>query len=249
MAINVKKSKPSGKKQSVKQIALALLKAGITDRKNWSISHWETYHQCPRLYLFRRVMKLPEPPPTTDVFAHGERVHKDMEIFLKGGPKIALPKTLAPLAKQITHAKKHGAKAEMRWAFNAQFKPTEYFASDAWLRVIADTHWIEGRDMMVADLKTGKPKEWHDTQIHLYSMSGMLSYPKTRSSTAHIWYADHPNACAEVEYKRSNLPAMIKDWKKESHIMLTDKLCSPKPGRYCDWCPFAKSKDGPCPLG
>lgn len=218
----------------------------LVPRKFWSISHWVDYDLCPFMYACRRVWKFTE-PAGPDFIRRGIELHEEASKFLDGKTKV-IHKELTGIEKLLREAKKLKFLSEQKWAFTAQYKPTEFFAPNAWLRVITDAHRNDPKkfDITTVDYKTGTHKDWHDAQGNIYAVASFIMAPKARTATIKFWYIDHPDLNSKVVYRRPQFEAMRKDWDREANRMLNDLVCAPTPNPKCKWCAFAKSRGGQC---
>jgi hypothetical protein len=154
----------------------------------WSYSALTQFETCPLQYYLMKVTKQ-APFRETSEMRHGKLVHRALE--LRVGDAQPLPPTMQtyePLAAKI--AGKPGPKhVELKWAISDSFKPTTYFASNVWCRVVADVTVLNtsGTKLFVGDWKTGKVKE-DSKQLALSAAVGMAHFTQVESvTTAFIW--------------------------------------------------------------
>ena len=215
----------------------------------WSFSRFRDHDQCPYRAGLKHLMKVKEPgSPALD---RGDRIHKAASAYVSGVLK-KLDAELKPVTKTIAiyrDAMKAGlAKVDDRWCVNKSWRPVDFFAYDAWLRMITDYHAHEGNKAAVTDYKTGKvsqDREFMFYQLELYAIGTFLTKPKVDEVETRLLYTDHNVEQKEV-YRRSQLASLQRAWVKRTIPLLTDTKFEPEPGNHCRWCPHSASKNGPC---
>jgi hypothetical protein len=130
---------------------------------------------------------------------------------------------------------KHG---ELKLALNRDFEPTDYFASDVYLRVIIDLLITKGTHATVVDYKTGKVKP-DFLQLEMSTAVLAQYMPELETFTlAYLWLM-HKN----LSVRRHTRAELVKVWsdlipradKVETAIKTTDFPA--KPSGLCGWCP------------
>jgi CRISPR/Cas system-associated exonuclease Cas4 (RecB family) len=213
--------------------------------KAWSFSRWKDYEQCPFRAKCKHVDRMKEPP--SPAMERGSNIHKMAEDYTTGALK-RLPKELKLFNDRFKALKKAKATVEQSWAFTRKWGITQWNDwQNCWLRVKVDAFYKEGDTLFVIDHKTGKRKEDHLEQLSLYALSGMVIVPEVKKVVTSLWYLDSGETGGEgQEFSDKEVPALKKDWEKKTRAMLSDTRFAPKPGYYCQWCPFSKGKGGPC---
>ena len=140
---------------------------------------------------------------------------------------------------------------QVQLAFTSEWKPTGWFAKDAWCRVVWDMAWRDPKDLSVlriVDNKSGKVRAENEAQIKLYALAGLLQYPDIETVDARLWYLDqgesHPDPV--VLYTRTHILELKKYWEKRVKPMLNDTKFKYTPDWRCNYCPFSQKKKGPC---
>jgi hypothetical protein len=132
---------------------------------------------------------------------------------------------------------------------NEKWERVEWFAHDAWLRCKLDlVHMRDARAWDVVDWKTGRVNEdgKYNDQLTLYCVAVLSAYPTPESVAASLIFVDAGLAvCGEI-VKRKDLKKQQKAWAKRVKPMLLDTTFAPNPSNACRWCPYSKSKGGPC---
>jgi CRISPR/Cas system-associated exonuclease Cas4 (RecB family) len=215
----------------------------------WSYSRLNTYRQCPYRYKLTVIEKRKE--PESSALLRGQTIHKLAENYIKG-----ISKSIAPELKTFTAEfkalKKFDVDAETQWAFTREWKTTEWFAYDVWNRMVIDAAALvkpkkKGSDIIlrVIDFKTGKVYGENEEQLGLYALGGMSRYPEVDAVETELWYLDQGEE-KKIMFSREKVPELVEYWDKETKALFKDKTFAPRPGDHCRWCPFSKSKGGPC---
>lgn len=211
----------------------------------WSYSRYRDYEQCPQRAKYKHVDKMKEPgSPAMD---RGSAIHKMAEDYASGRLK-KLPAELKNFKEQFMELKKSKPQCEQEWAFDTAWRRTDWFAREAWCRVKMDVAYElpKAKTAYGIDHKTGRYKPGtYAEQLELYLLAMLLIFPDVETVVCKLWFLDSGEE--EVyEATRADLPELKATWIKRTKPMLNDKRFSPKPGNHCRWCPFSKSKDGPC---
>lgn len=220
--------------------------------KSWSFSRLQDYERCPRYAAWRHLEKLPV--STSKAMQRGIDVHTQAEHFILGKER-KLPAALESLkriyAKTRALYKKNKAlfTLEQMWGHAIDWTPIDPKAwNDCWLRVKMDVVFItdRARVLNIDDHKTGKIKqETHRLQMLLYGTSALHRYPKIQEVRSRMLYVDHGKTEAHVLTRRELLTA-TEEWNERVRPMFADRRFAPRPGNYCTWCDYSKSKEGPC---
>lgn len=209
----------------------------------WSFSRFQTYASCPAKAKYKFIDKLQEPP--NDAMARGTAIHKLAEDYTRAKKPGQIPTELIKFEDQFIELNKSKPLVEQEWAFTQDWQPTGWFAKDTWVRVKVDAACLEDDTLYVIDHKTGKEKDDHKEQLSIYGVAGLIQFPLVQIVSAQLWYLDS-GVQTPHEFSRKELPALKKDWEKQTKAMLTDTRFSPKPSNACRWCAFSKEKGGPC---
>lgn len=211
----------------------------------WSYSRLSTYEECPLKAKLKYVVKMPE--PSHPAMARGAAIHEEAAAYLSK-EKSRVPASLKQLDNLFRALRKKEPEVELQIAFDRTWKTTEWFSSQAWLRVVVDALVIEGPRAIVIDHKTGKIREGYDSQLDLYAAAIFSAYPEVETVEPELWFVDHGVTLPvpPKKYHRDELPTLKKRWAKRALPMLSDKRFAPRAGNYCRWCHFRKSNGGPC---
>jgi hypothetical protein len=208
----------------------------------WSFSRLKTFESCPKQTKYK-ADKTPE--IIGPAMERGSSIHKDAELFL-GGHYKEVPATLQNFARYFRDIKRKKASAEEQVALTSAWKRTQWFAPDAWLRVVIDARvqTMESSATLI-DFKTGRKYEDHIDQLELYAMVFFALQTKLATAEGELWYLDQ-GEIDDAIFSRDELPALQEKWSARAQPMLTATEFPAKPGKACRWCGFAASRGGPC---
>jgi len=219
---------------------------------SWSFSRWGVYEECPKKAFFKFIEKIVE--PSSPVLERGTAMHEKCELYLKVGGRV--PKELEKIADVLKDYKKRGAIPEAEFAYNREWKPVSWFDRSAWVRIKADVVIppivdSEAPTVEVHDFKTGGEKklasgdfEDYYTQLELYALAGLLTYPLAQRVKTSLVFIDHGKVVEHrEEFKRGDEKKIMKKWETRTKKMLADKVFKEKPGNACRWCYFRKSNE------
>lgn len=224
----------------------------------WSFSQWESYNQCPQKWHFQSRMKLPRQPPGPAA-ARGLEMHDTVERYIKGADASVLHPDInrkyIPILDEFRNHPNGDRHTEKRLGFDSewylcspQLKQAACIAVLDAVRFIKPHHTTEGV-LHIGEWKSGKPKETHSDQRKLYAMFGMRAWlPDVVHVTTYYLEDTAPPARLTVK-SQSGFDKLKALWEDRISTMRRDELCAPRPGLYCRWCDFAKSKGGPCQFG
>lgn len=225
----------------------------------WSYSRYGCYTECPRKAKYKFVDKLPE--PGSSAMDRGSAMHAFAEELITGKMsakeddkvkyepfRAEFVKDILPsIKKDVTVAKKGKPIAECEWSFTTQWKPTGWFSKDAWCRIKTDLVFMDKKELVIVDHKTGKRREeQHQAQLSLYALGGFIMYPTVDKIKTAVWYLDAGAPALADSYTRDELPDIQNAWLDKTRAMLSDTLFAPRPSNACRWCHFRKSNGGPC---
>jgi hypothetical protein len=243
--------------------------AKILQFTSWSFSRWLDYDRCPAQACYKHLQKVrteqmakrEEDERTGKVdespMARGSRIDDATNKFLsKRTAKI--PIELMPMAPVYRKIRSLGnLSINQSWGFTKNWEPCSSTDWDnCWLRAKIDVCWIaetKAEDVLhIKDNKTGKfrpnKNEEYLHQLNLYGTVGLAYMPTVAKVTTQLLYSDLNLAYPKepTVFTRAQLATMQKHWEKLVKPMFNDRRFAPKPGYYCTYCDFSKSKGGPC---
>ena len=173
---------------------------------SWSFSALSSWETCPFRHMKTRVEKTVT-EPQTEALAWGSRVHTALEDYVK--KRTPLPEGMEPYQPMIEKIVEAGSKpgrvmeAEQKLCLNKDLRPTEYFAKDAYLRVITDLNIENSGKLLIIDYKTGKPNP-NSEQLQLSAAAMMQTRPwVTEVKNTFLWLQD--GSTTQEVYTREDL--------------------------------------------
>lgn len=209
-----------------------------------SFSRLSTFEQCPAqfdyLYVSKRVQST-----SNEAADYGDRVHKVLEAYGNGTldeqtlseeGRSTLKQWGAVVQKIMARS---GTKLyEHQMAVNRQLQPVDWFASDVWVRSIADVLIIDGDTAYCLDYKTGKVKD-NPTQLQLFAAMVMWHFPEVKTvKTSFIWLKF--NQMTNAKYERRFLDALWRGMEPrfdKVQEVIDLGVFNTKPSGLCPWCP------------
>jgi CRISPR/Cas system-associated exonuclease Cas4 (RecB family) len=207
----------------------------------WSHSSLSSFETCPRRHKILRVDKLVV-EPQSDALTFGNKVHKELELAVKGEKGLSMGFTsYQPLVEKLRAAPgvKH---TEQRFGLTQDFKPTTFFGKDVWVRGVLDLSIVQPKRASIIDYKTGKPKVDAD-QLRMFAGAAFSLYPHVEEvTTAYLWLGY--NKMDREVFRREDMPPIWADFSSRVYRMEQafehDKF-PPKPSGLCrQWCPVGK---------
>lgn len=218
--------------------------------RHWSYSALSTFEQCPRRYKHKYHDKLAD--PRTPALERGIIVHEQLEHALRG--------------RIVEKQKKRRGWMEGvldRYAKIDRVRPEVALHLDKRWRHVRERDgfyvppgtYVTGKlDVLapgfLADYKTGKIyTDKHEDQAHLYatmaaSVTGILRW------AVELVYVDQehidPFEIVFDDPEGESLEDARASWTERAEKMRTAREFPKEPSRLCDWCPFHRSKGGPC---
>lgn len=224
---------------------------------SWSYAVYTQYMKCALSVCFDKIQRIRIIEPANPHFEKGNRVHAAAEAYIKStGRAPAIIPELAAVKDRLAIFRKLKAMTERDWAFNRQWKPTGWFAPDAWLRVKVDVAAIDSGPpplVYITDWKTGKMYDDHRQQRSLYALAGLQllelgalpSAAKDSEVVAEHLYTDTTQSATE-RFKPKDLAPLKREWLARIKQMMSDTKYPAKTGFHCRYCKFRKSAGGPC---
>lgn len=204
----------------------------------WSYTALTGFETCPKRHYHTKVKKDVKDPPGEEAL-WGQRVHKALEERLRDG------KPLPPSLKNFEgYAVKFAAApgellVEQQIALTAEFKRTEWFAKDVWVRAVLDVGILNRTRALVADWKTGKRKPDNE-QMELFAAVAFATYPQIEvADTAFVWLKE--KKMDRVTYCRDDSPRIWQNFlprvARLERAHATDTWDAKPSGLCRKWCP------------
>lgn len=200
------------------------------------------YENCPKRYYHQRITKeVVDQPGTATVY--GERVHKQLEDYLKA-PATSLPEesiALQPLCDTLRSSANGGGMmlVEQEYTLTSDLQPTSWFAPDAWLRFKLDVLVIRGNNTaVVVDWKTGKRRPDFD-QLEMFALAVFSFWPAiTKVKSMFVWTKENAtdHETYRIEHKDQMWTRLMTRINRVEKSLDTDNWPA-KPSGLCKFCP------------
>ena len=207
-----------------------------------------TYEQCPAKYDYKYKEHLPDPPGPAA--SRGTEMHTLLEILDPSKLETEnFPAWVEPIAGTLRMLMDGTEIREEKIYLDASWVPCA--KDERALMCVLDLTKTKGRKATVVDYKSGKPRDDHKQQLQLYGMAKLIQQPKVNTVFTKNLYLDQPKEkrWMEHEVKRKDLHDLMSSWDSRVFIMQIDDIRAPRPGFYCQWCPYSRDKAGPCKVG
>ena len=182
-----------------------------------------------------------------DYITHGGEIHEDLA-------------NVSRLLKKFRKLHQKGKLTiEQDLVFQLGWEPSGKFTKGAWLRTKLDVLVLDGKKAKVVDWKSGgldkRTGEVRDDpkymdQLQVYCTAVLSTHPEVEEVEATLVFIDAPPEKNEISagglVSRKMLPLLQKKWSQRAAGMLGDTLFAPRPSYSCRWCPFSKTRGGPC---
>lgn len=207
-----------------------------------SFSRLNVFEQCPARFDYQYISKRVKDTPN-EASEYGDRVHKVLEakgtgaVIATDAESVATLEQWGHLVDKLT-ARPGEKFFEKQMAVNLSLTPVDWFASDVWIRAIADILVVDGETAFIGDWKTGKVK--HDpTQLQLFALMVMWHFPQVQTvKTAYIWlrFDEVTHATYERRYLMALWGALRPRFERVQQVIDLG-VFDTKPGPLCPWCP------------
>lgn len=206
--------------------------------------------QCLRKFDLKYNQKAPNFKEDSSKNVHlirGGNVHKYLENYVikKRAGEVGIPptsmnevETTKPLIDSLMSA--YDIHPELQVAINDKFEQVDWFASDAWFRVIFDIIGF-GENLFIGDYKTGKFTDYTGSmrepgQLHMSSLIGMAIWPRFEDVDNRYIYVDHKKTIP-LKLKRSQHFEELKNALVTEHARINEeKNFDPKKNQFCNFC-------------
>jgi CRISPR/Cas system-associated exonuclease Cas4 (RecB family) len=211
-----------------------------------SYSKLSLYETCPDQLRYRYILGLPSPPGAAA--QRGTKLHSSAEGYLLR-EKTTINKALRPIVKALRETRDNNPLVEHKLAFTRGLeKVVAWESPDAWFRMVLDAAYRLKGTGYVQEWKSGKVYDDHKSQREIYAIGAFHVWPSIRKAVATTHYIDQDQAVPlYMDRERATLLTWHLNHRLE--VMEQDKRFGPRPGFYCRWCPYSRSKGGPCKVG
>lgn len=211
----------------------------------WSPSSLKAFYTCPVQYWAKYCDPNRKKEPDSEAMIWGKEVHKAFELALKHDDRV-LPDRFKQYQKWYGSVKAINAfkEPEKKVAFNRFWEQTEFFAPDAWLRLVVDvTGKAKLRDGeptkgIVLDYKTGKSRYDNNDQLMLSGLQ-FLDTPSIEWMQAGYIYLKEDHS-TYMEATREQMEGWKLHFERKLEPVVeayTTGIFTPKPSGLCKkWC-------------
>ena len=219
----------------------------------WSHSRWNNFRKCPMMYnmsVHRSRFKGLPPYVQSEAAARGDRIHQLSEGLIKGDI-FGIPKELSKFEAEYKAVLALEGRAEQDHSVDKNWNPCSPKDWDViWMRSKMDIEAkLEEGHSLIADVKTGQPRDDHEFQCDLYATNYMNIYKTIEQVTVEMWYTDRGITMQKV-YDRIDTDELTEYWEDQANLMQTTKVFQPTPSKdSCMWCDFHQDKGGQCDVG
>lgn len=215
----------------------------ITFKDPWGFSKYDVFRTCHAKFKYQFIDRLPQ--GSSPAMERGGDMHKNIENYLNGWSKDLLP-SVENWQEAFDSLKLKNFKGEQSIGINKDWKLLpNWFAKSTWLRVKMDAYYIQDKKMRVIDFKSGKYRIPSTDQIEIYAIAGISIDPTVEEVDAEFWFLDADEVYT-VSYTRDQLIALRKKYEGLVAPIYTEELWEPSPSNECRWCPYSRTKNGPC---
>jgi hypothetical protein len=206
-------------------------------------SKLDVFRECPQKFKFQFIDKLPQ--PSSPALERGGAVHANIEEYLNGWTT-ELKEPADNWKEAIDALKTKDFRGEQPIGISRDWRRLDnWFHPETWLRVKMDAYYIEHPEITVVDFKTGKFRIPSTEQVELYALAGLSICPTIESAIAEMWYLDTGDVYKKV-YTRDELIKLRAKYEQEFDKLSSNEVWKPTPSSNCRWCPYTKTKGGPC---
>jgi len=209
----------------------------------WGFSKLDVFRTCKAKFKYQFIDKLPQ--QSSAALERGGEIHEAIENYLNGWA-MELPPELEAWKDALDLIKKEDFKGEQAIGIARDWRVLpDWFHRDTWLRVKMDTYYRRGPKLHVVDYKSGKYRVPSTDQVELYAIAGASVYPDIEEVEAEYWFIDTGDFYKKL-YKKAELIDLRRKYEKESDAMYVEAQWPYEPSKECRWCPYSKTKGGPC---
>jgi len=207
-----------------------------------SFSQWSNYSECPRRWSHKYIDKLAT-DPAGPAAERGSIIHDQTEQYIKKQVDTPVAKYHNDVLERFRNAAVVGTEA--KYYFDDKWYPTAPKSATAAYVVVFDAYILHPTEVEIGEWKTGKPKDEHAGQREIYALAGHRQFglPKVTATT---YYLDGTAPPDKLTMHDTAVKNQIIKWQKRREQMMEDTFWPPRPGYYCRWCSFSKTKGGPC---
>lgn len=206
-------------------------------------SKLDVFRGCKAKFKYQFIDKLPQ--PGSAAMDRGSAVHANVEEYLNGWTTTLVEPALEWKEELDALRTKHFKGEQPIGISRAWVRLGDWFHPDTWLRVKMDCYYVDGPKIVVIDFKTGKYRIPSTEQVELYALAGFSIIPDVETVDAEMWFLDAGEVYRKT-YTRADVPALRKKYEQAFDQLQNNESWEPEPSSECRWCPYSKTKGGPC---
>jgi RecB family exonuclease len=194
------------------------------------------FEGCPKRFKEVRLLKKHK-FVVTDAIAHGNVVHEQLERHVRYSEP--LPDHLEKYGGLIEGLREQGYEvfAELEMAITADWKPTNYWNKDCWLRGKIDIIAIRGSECVILDWKTGKRKN-DPFQLQIYGAVVYHVLGLSKVASGFVWMKTNESDTFTID--AGNIALIQQDITERISKVVEAYEQDNFPARptpLCGWCP------------
>lgn len=225
---------------------MPILKAEEVKPFSWSYSKLSCYEKCPAQYRYRYVDGLKTEKAAAA--SRGTEIHASIENYMLGKAGVeGLHESVTQYSGMFAGIKAKKPHIEEKLAISASWGIVPW--AEGWGRLVVDSYYVEKREIIVQEWKSGKVYDDHEDQRRLYGAVLYQLYPDAKRAEVKTIYTDQGKAL-KLELLPEDVPEIIQDFDRRVDFLVSDNELAPRPGWYCSrFCSFSRMKGGPCKVG
>ena len=225
-------------------------------KPSYSFSRLELYDNCPWAYKLVYLDCIPR--QESEALVIGKTMHKlvadylvrlirhnqqtDWEWAEKAMP-VNVPEDVAYMWPRfynnfVMPPNIQGPVVEQQLAFNHRWQLVEWFAADAWFRMVMDWCFLQDDLAVVVDWKTNRimPETVEkDLQLQIYGWGVRHLFPQSEEVLLRLHFLRY-GAEREIILTPDDLKGVLEAVQERIATIEMDKHYDPKPGSFCSWC-------------
>lgn len=212
-------------------------------KEPWGFSKLDVFQTCKAKFKYQFIDKLPQ--ASSPAMARGQAMHENIESYLNGWTSTLLAENLN-FKPEIDALRTKNYVAEQALGFDSGWnKLASWFEKTTWLRVKMDARVREDDTVTTIDFKSGKYRIPSTEQIELYAVVCPSLEPGATKFVSEFWFLDIGDVYRQ-SYTLEQVLALRKKYEDYAAQLYATAVWEPQPSNECRWCPYSKTKGGPC---
>lgn len=225
-------------------------------KPSYSFSRLDIYNKCPWAYKLVYLDKIPR--QTSEALVIGQTMHKLIADYLvrlicqnqqtdwEWAEKVTPFNGFEDIAYMwprfynnfVMPTNVKDQVVERQLAFNRQWQPVDWFAADAWFRMVMDWCFLQDDLAVVVDWKTNRilPETVEkDLQLQIYGWGVRHLFPQSEEVLLRLHFLRY-GAEREIILTPDDLKGVPEAVQERIATIEADQHYDPKPGSFCSWC-------------